>query len=180
MSIATRTGDLGTTALMYGRRVPKSHPRVEAYGTVDELNAALGFVRATADDPWVRELIEATQHELIGLMGELAVADEDRQRYEDSKYERTRPGHLDRLDALVVRLEGENIRFEGWATPGASLHAAALDLARTTCRRSERRIWGLEESGSPVNPLALKYLNRLSDVLWLLARRDESRGKGAS
>ena len=67
MSIATRTGDLGTTALMYGRRVPKSHPRVEAYGTVDELNAALGFVRATADDPWVGELVEATQHELIGL-----------------------------------------------------------------------------------------------------------------
>ena len=68
-----------------------------------------------------------------------------------------------------------DIRFEGWATPGGSLHGAALDLARTTCRRSERRIWGLVEAGSPVNPLSTKYLNRLSDVLWLLARRDESK-----
>ena len=175
MSIATRTGDLGTTALMYGRRVAKSHPRVEAYGTVDELNAALGFVRATAGDPWVGELTLTTQHELVGLMGELAVADEDQQRYQDSKYDRVRPAHLERLDGVVACLESENIRFEGWATPGGTLHGAALELARTTCRRSERRIWGLVEAGSRVNPLALKYLNRLSDVLWLLARRDESR-----
>ena len=175
MSIATRTGDLGTTALMYGRRVPKSHPRVEAYGTVDELNAALGFVRVTAVDSWVAELIESTQHELVGLMGELAVADEDHQRYEDSEYDRVRSGNLERLDGVVSKLESENIRFEGWATPGGSLHGAALDLARTTCRRSERRIWGLVEAGRRVNPLALKYLNRLSDVLWLLARRDETR-----
>lgn len=175
MSIATRTGDQGTTALMYGRRVPKTHPRVEAYGTVDELNAALGFVRATASDPWVREVVEATQHDLVGLMGELAVADEDHQKYDASGYDRLTTRHLERLDEVVAGLEAENIRFEGWTTPGGSLHGAALDLARTTCRRSERRIWGLLEAKSHVNPLSLKFLNRLSDVLWLLGRRDDSK-----
>lgn len=174
MSIATRTGDEGTTALMYGRRVAKTHPRVDAYGTVDELSAALGFVRATATDSWVNQIIEATQHELVGLMGELAVDDQDHQTYEDSKYARVTPDQLERLDGIVTRLEEENIRFEGWSTPGTSLHSAALDLARTTCRRSERRIWRLVESDQSVNPLGLKYLNRLSDVLWLLARRDET------
>jgi cob(I)alamin adenosyltransferase len=169
MSIATRTGDDGTTALMYGRRVTKTHPRVEAYGTVDELNAALGFVRATGKDPRVNEIIEATQRELIGLMGELAVDDRDHQRYEESEYDRLTLDQLERLDGIVARVEGENSRFEGWSTPGGTLHSAAIELARSTCRRSERRIWHLVESGHYVNPLALKYLNRLSDVLWLLA-----------
>lgn len=174
MSIATRTGDQGTTALMYGRRVPKTHPRVEAYGTVDELNSALGFARATADDAWVKEVLAATQHDLVALMGELAVADEDHEKYEGSKFDRLAGEHLDRLDGVVTRLESEDIRFEGWATPGGSLHGAALDLARTTCRRSERRIWGLVEAKSHVNPLSMKFLNRLSDVLWLLGRKDDS------
>jgi len=174
MSIATRTGDEGTTSLMYGRRVAKTHPRVDAYGTVDELNAALGFVRATASDSWVGEMVEATQNELIGLMGELAVDDQDHRKYEESEYNRVTPDQLEHLDGMVARLEAENIRFEGWSTPGANLHSAALDLARTTCRRAERRIWRLVESDEAVNPLSLKYLNRLSDVLWLLARRGES------
>lgn len=159
---------------MYGRRVLKTHPRVEAYGTVDELSSALGFARATADDTWVNEVLEATQHDLVALMGELAVADEDHEKYEVSQYDRLAEQHLDRLDGVVTQLESEDIRFEGWATPGGSLHGAALDLARTTCRRSERRIWGLVEAKSHVNPLSMKFLNRLSDVLWLLARRDES------
>ena len=165
---------------MYGRRVAKTHPRVDAYGTVDELNAALGFVRATASDPWVNKTIETIQHELVGLMGELAVDDQDHQRYEDSKYGRVTPDQLAHLDGIVDRLEGENIRFEGWSTPGGSLHSAALDLARTTCRRSERGIWRLVESEHHVNRLSLKYLNRLSDILWLLARRDETAGSDAS
>src|SRR4051794_19499878 len=81
MSIATKTGDDGTTALMYGRRVSKTDARVAAYGTVDELNAALGFVRATAGDPFVTDAVLAIQKELVIVMGELAVAPEDRERY---------------------------------------------------------------------------------------------------
>jgi len=180
VSIATKTGDEGTTALMYGRRVAKIHPRVDAYGTVDELNAALGFVRATSSDPWVNQTIEAIQQELVGLMGELAVDDQDHRKYEESEYDRVTDDQLGRLDDIVARVEGENIRFEGWSTPGGSLHSAALDLARTTCRRSERKIWRLVESDQHVNRLSLKYLNRLSDVLWLLARRDETAGSATS
>lgn len=173
-SIATRTGDDGTTALMYGRRVSKAHARVAAYGTADELNAALGFARATADDAWIREVLVTTQGELVGLMGELAVDDPDRERYLKSKLARLEEAHLTRLDQAVATVEARQIRFEGWATPGATLHAAALDLARTVCRRTERAIVALGESGSALNPVVLRYLNRLSDLLWLLARVEET------
>ena len=173
-SIATRTGDDGTTALMYGRRVSKAHPRVAAYGTADELNAALGFARATAEDAWVKEVLLATQGELVGLMGELAVDDADRERYLKSKLARLEEAHLMRLDQAVATVEARQIRFEGWATPGGTLHAAALDLARTVCRRTERAIVALGESGAALNPVVLRYLNRLSDLLWLLARLEET------
>jgi cob(I)alamin adenosyltransferase len=178
MSIATRTGDDGTTALMYGRRVSKAHPRVAAYGNADELSAALGFARATATDAWVQDVIFATQAELIGLMGELAVDDADRERYLSSKLARLEPRHLERLDHAVAEIEARKIKFEGWATPGATLHAAALDLARTICRRTERGIVALGETGAALNPVVLRYLNRLSDLLWLLARLDETKSGG--
>jgi len=173
-SIATRTGDNGTTGLMYGRRVSKSHPRVAAYGTADELNSALGFARATAEDAWVRDLLVKTQHELVGLMGELAVEEADRERYLKSKLARLEEPHLTRLDEAVANIEARQITFEGWATPGATLHAAALDVARTVCRRAERAIVALAEAGASLNPVLLRYLNRLSDLLWLLARLEET------
>ncbi|NJK91401.1 MAG: cob(I)yrinic acid a,c-diamide adenosyltransferase [Blastochloris sp.] len=174
MSIATRTGDEGQTSLMYGKRVAKDDPRVEAYGTVDELNAALGLARSTARDPWVREQLLATQKDLVALMGELAVADEDQARYQASTYPKINPEMLARLDAGVLRIEAQKVRFEGWATPGATLHASALDLARTVCRRSERRVYSLQQLSSGVPPLAIQYLNRLSDLLWLIARLEET------
>jgi cob(I)alamin adenosyltransferase len=173
MSIVTRTGDAGTTSLMYGRRVSKAHPRVAAYGNADELNAALGFARATAGDPWVQDVLRATQTEMVGLLGELAVDDADRERYLASKLARLEERHLARLDEAVAAVEARNIVFDGWATPGATLHAAALDLARTVCRRAERGIVGLGDTGAQLNPVVLRYLNRLSDLLWLLARLAE-------
>ena len=173
-SIATRTGDDGSTALMYGRRVSKAHPRVAAYGTADELNSTLGFARSTATDAWVQEVLFATQKELVGLMGELAVDDADRERYLSSKLARLEEVHLARLDAAVAQVEARKITFEGWATPGATVHAAGLDLARTVCRRTERAIVALGESGAALNPVVLRYLNRLSDLLWLLARLEET------
>jgi cob(I)alamin adenosyltransferase len=174
MSIATRTGVEGQTGLMYGKRIPKDDIRVEAYGTVDELNSALGLARATAHHEWVKREIQATQKELVALMGELAVSDADFQKYQDSKYPKLTEEMLVRLDKNVSDIEAQNIRFEGWATPGATQHAAALDLARSVCRRAERRVFTLSCSSSCIKPLMLKYLNRLSDVLWLLARKEES------
>src|ERR1035438_2175561 len=107
MSIATKTGDDGTTALMYGRRVPKNHPRVEACGTVDELNAALGLARATAEHDFVRENLLAIQKDLVVLMGELCVQPEDLERYVKDGYPLVTPGLTAKLDALVHEIEAQ-------------------------------------------------------------------------
>ena len=171
MSIATKTGDAGQTSLMYGRRVAKSDPRVEAYGCVDELNAAFGLVRVTASDAFVGEHVLAIQKELITVMGELATAPEDLQRYTDDGFELTSAAMVDRLTAVVDDVEKNKlVNFKGWAIPGSTMLSAALDIARTTCRRAERRVADLDASGATVNPEILRYLNRLSDLCWLLGR----------
>jgi cob(I)alamin adenosyltransferase len=177
MSIATKTGDQGTTALMYNRRVSKCHPRVEAYGSVDELNAALGLARATADNDSVRHQLLIVQKDLVVVMGELATGIEDLERYVKDGFSLVTPAMTAGLDRLIAELESRNVSFRGWATPGANLHAAALDAARTVCRRAERRVCALHEQGQLRNPEIIIYLNRLSDSLWLLARSVEnSRG----
>ncbi len=170
MSIATKTGDAGTTGLMYNRRVSKSHPRVEAGGSLDELNAALGLARATAEQDFARGHLLAAQKDLVVLMGEVATLPEDRERYVKDGYSLVTPAMTATLDALVKQIEAQNISFKGWATPGATVNAAALDLARTTCRRAERRVCALREAGGLENAELGVYLNRLSDALWLLAR----------
>jgi cob(I)alamin adenosyltransferase len=176
MSIATKTGDSGETALMYGVRVSKTDARVEAYGTVDELNAALGLVRATTDERIVLEVVLSVQKELVVLMGELAVADKDRERYLKGGYEAVTALMVDRLTDVVNDLEkNHHVDFKHWATPGNTLSSAALDLARTTCRRAERRVVALCEQKDYVNPESIRYLNRLSDVLWLFARFIETK-----
>src|SRR3984957_12627689 len=176
MSIATKTGDSGETALMYGNRVSKTDGRVEAYGTVDELNAALGLVRATAGERLVGEVVLSVQKELVILMGELAVADKDRERYLKDGYDVVTEAMVDRLTEVVYDLEKNyHVDFKHWATPGHSLSSAALDLARTTCRRAERRALTLSDSAEFVNPESIRYLNRLSDVLWLFARYVETK-----
>lgn len=177
MSIATRKGDDGSTSLMFGRRLSKSHPRVAAYGNIDELNSVLGLARASTIDNWAGSVLLKTQKELVGLMGELAVDDADGERYQKAGYACVQPEHLKRLDDVVTELESREITFDGWATPGENMHSAALDMARSVCRRSERGVVELIETGGKVNPLALKYLNRLSDVLWLLARYEETQTK---
>jgi len=177
MSIATKTGDNGTTALMYGRRVPKNHPRVEAYGTVDELNAALGLARATAEQDFVRTNLLASQKDLIVLMGELCVQPEDLHRYTADGYFLVTPDMTARLDALVKEIEAQKISFKGWATPGATHSSATLDVARTVCRRAERRVCELKFVGEMRNTEIILYLNRLSDLLWLFARWVESQTK---
>lgn len=173
-SIATRTGDDGTTSLLYGQRVPKHHPQIQAVGALDELNAALGFAKATQPADGDRRELERVQKELVGLMGEITCAEEDAQRYAESKFARIGEPELARIDAAVAAIEARQPKFDGWATPGASLHAAALDLARTAARRAERQLVSLPGQGKSVRPVLVQYLNRVSDLLWLMAREAES------
>jgi cob(I)alamin adenosyltransferase len=174
MSIATRTGDHGTTGLMYNRRVSKCHPRVEAYACVDELNAGLGMARALSGHDFVRTHLFEIQKNLVTLMGELATAVDDLERYVKDGYLLVTPGMTGTLDRLVAEIEAQKITYKGWATPGETIASAALDMARTICRRAERRACALQESNELRNPEILVYLNRLSDLLWLFARWDES------
>jgi cob(I)alamin adenosyltransferase len=175
MSIATKTGDDGTTALMYGRRVPKTHPRIEACGAVDELNATLGVARASAEPDFLRDNLLAIQKDLIVLMGEVCVATEDLPRYTKDGHSLVTPAMTAKLDALVREIEAQNVGSKGWATPGATAASAALDLARTICRRAERRVCALKETGELKNAEIVIYLNRLGDLLWLFARRVETK-----
>jgi len=179
MSIATKTGDGGTTGLMYGRRVPKNHPRVEACGTIDELNAALGLARATAMEKFVAENLFWIQKSLVDVMGEVGVLTEDLPRYVKDGYALVTPEMTAKLDALVKEIESQNVSFKGWATPGATQNSAALDMARTICRRAERRVCDLKDAGELKNGEIIIFLNRLSDLLWLFARWVETkRGSG--
>src|SRR5712691_10663162 len=167
MSIVTKTGDRGETSLMYGRRVPKNDPRVEAYGAVDELTAVLGMARSVCDNKFVSEQILAVQKDLIIVMGELATAPEDRERYLKDGFQLTSDKMVDRITAVIVDLEKDKALYpKDWVIPGDTAVSAALDFARTTCRRAERSVAALPG----VNREILRYLNRLSDLCWLVAR----------
>lgn len=172
-SIATRTGDDGTTALLYGQRVHKDHPQIEAVGALDELNAALGAAKAARPPGASKDELERIQRELIALMGEVSCAEADVARHADSKFAKLGADELARLDAAVDELEARGLRFDGWATPGATPYSAALEIARTAARRAERRLVGLGAQGRNLRPLLLQYVNRLSDLLWLRAREAE-------
>ena len=176
MSIATKTGDGGTTGLIYGRRVPKNHPRVEACGSLDELNSALGLARATATETFVGDSLLWIQKSLVDVMGEVGVLLEDLPRYTKDGYTLVTPELTAKLDALVKEIEAQKISFRGWATPGATQHSATLNLARSICRRAERRVYDLQSAGELRNGEILIFLNRLSDLLWLFARWVETNG----
>jgi cob(I)alamin adenosyltransferase len=176
-SIATRTGDDGTTSLLYGQRVAKDHPQIEAVGALDELNVAIGSVRPLLrDDPRgtiTRTLLTAVQKNLVAFMGEVACAQSDDARYAASSFEKISGDDVRRLDEALAALEARGLRFDGWATPGANPCSAAFDVARTTARRAERRLTSLPAHGRSVRPELRQFLNRLSDLLWLLAREAE-------
>lgn len=174
MSIATKTGDGGETSLMYGRRVRKTDPRVEAYGAVDELNAAFGLVRATPAEKFLSDRVLSMQKDLIVVMGELATAPEDMERYVKDGFHLTTASMVERLTSAIDELEKDKSLYpKDWVIPGANSVSAALDFARTAARHAERRVAGL----SNTNPEILRYLNRLSDLCWLLARYVEQRKK---
>jgi cob(I)alamin adenosyltransferase len=165
MSIATTRGDQGQTGLVGGIRVQKDAVRVEAYGTIDELNSAIGVARAGIEEPRVRGLLKDLQRELFRVGSALA----------------TPPGSpkpepavttemVERLTTEVHALEAIDGMVSDWSIPGEHGASAALDFARTVCRRAERRVVALRNSGETINPNILAYVNRLSDLLWLLGR----------
>lgn len=176
MSIATRTGDGGTTGLLRGQRVPKDHPQIEAVGTCDTLNVEVGGARLASADPSTRDLLLGVQRALVALMGELACAEEDAAGHAASNFARLGEADLAALDAALARLEAKGLRFDGWATPGANAVSLAFERARVAARTAERRIAVLPASGRSVRPLLLQWINRLSDLLWLLAREAEAAG----
>jgi len=177
MSIATRTGDHGTTSLLYGQRVPKDHPQIEAVGAFDELSVALGTAKpllgADPRSAEIRALLTTTQQNLVALMGELACAEGDVARYAASAFQKISADDVRRLDDALAALEARGLSFAGWATPGANAVSAAFEVARTTARRAERRLTSLPSHGRSVRPELRQFINRLSDLLWLLARETE-------
>src|SRR5438552_1255246 len=122
MSIVTKKGDNGTTGLMYNRRVSKCHPRVEAYGAVDELNATIGLARATAEAGFIQDNLLGIQKELVVLMGELATTVEDLPRYVKDGFSVVTSQMISRLEGLVKEIEKQKVPYDGWATPGATVH----------------------------------------------------------
>ena len=144
--------------------------KIAACGALDELNAALGLARATATEKFVSENIFWIQKSLVDVMGEVGVLTADLPRYAKGGFTLVTPELTAKLDVLVKEIEAQNVSFKDWATPGATQHSAALDVARTTCRRAERRVFDLQAAGELQNTEILIFLNRLSDLLWLFAR----------
>jgi cob(I)alamin adenosyltransferase len=162
--IYTRAGDTGTTSLGDGSRVAKTHPRIDAYGTVDELNSFVGLVLAGELPAEWREWLEQIQNDLFDLGADLAVPLEDeRERL------RVAQAPVDRLEHLCDRVNAELEPLKSFVLPSGTEAAARLHVARAVCRRAERLVVALAETAS-VNPLAIAYLNRLSDLLFILAR----------
>lgn len=181
MSIVTKTGDKGETSLMYGRRLSKADPRVEAYGCVDELTAALGLARSISTDKFLSDEIFAVQKDLIVVMGELATVARDQERYLKDGFHVTAGEMVDRITAVIFQLEKDKALYpKDWVIPGGTALSAALDFARATCRRSERHIAAFSAGDKDFNPAILRYLNRLSDLCWILARYAEKYSRTSS
>jgi len=171
VKIYTRTGDTGETSLFGGRRARKDDARVDAYGEIDELNAWLGLVRASRLDPALDEELVALQRDLFALGAQLAdPADKLAPRVTKAVID---DDHVVRLERLIDRLEGELPPLRRFILSGGTAAGAALHVARTVCRRAERRIVALNP---PVDPILLRYVNRLSDLLFVLARVVNHRG----
>ncbi len=169
MSIITRRGDDGNTDTMYGGRMPKNSPNVVACGAVDELMASIGMVRVSGIPDDIAEDLATIQLHLITLMGLLSVPEEKREKYLADGYPAITEKELDWLESVAVDMP---TKFEGWILPGGKGHvgAAWLDMSRTICRRAELAAWAL---GDGVSKHACQFLNRLSDILWLWARKLE-------
>jgi len=173
MSITTRTGDSGDTELLFAKRTRKDNPRIAACGDVDELNAAIGLARAHLHEHPTNAQLETIQKALIALMGELATLPEDKVQYSASKFDKLEADDIHQLDAWIAEYEAGGLTFKGWALPGNTVASAHLDMARTVCRRAERSSVALRLPNINKDSQAVVFLNRLSDLLWLIARSVE-------
>lgn len=168
MKIYTRTGDSGDTGLFGGGRVPKDHPRVAAYGDVDELNAAIGVARATGPLPRIDELLVPIQRDLFAIGSLLATPDRDKMAQHLEKAQVT-DARIAELERAIDDCERELEPLRAFILPGGTPRAAALHVARTVCRRAERSVVALRRS-EDLPEIVVIYLNRLSDLLFMLAR----------
>lgn len=175
--ITTRKGDRGETSLLYGGRVAKSDLRTEAYGSVDEAVSALGLARALCRTDRVREIVYAVQKDLFVVGAELATDPAHAERLKD-EYTRVTPAMVARLDDWEAAFDAELEIPRQFVIPGDTAAAAALDVARTLVRRAERRAVQIKREGGLQNEALLSYLNRLSDLCFILARYEERFGRG--
>jgi cob(I)alamin adenosyltransferase len=165
MKIYTKTGDRGDTSLFGGQRVPKDALRIEAYGTVDELNSVLGIVRAESTDPEIDRILEEIQNELFELGADLATP----RSVEKSKVKRIEARDVQGLEKVLDGLEERLRPLRSFILPGGSPVAARIHFARTVCRRAERAVVRLSRN-EDIGDTVMVYLNRLSDLLFVLAR----------
>jgi cob(I)alamin adenosyltransferase len=166
--IYTKTGDAGDTGLFGGGRVPKDHPRVSAYGDVDELNAVIGVARSVATMPRIDEVLAPVQRDLFALGSMLATPDLEKMH---AQLEKARIGdaRIAQLEQAIDDGEAELEPLKAFIMPGGTPKAAALHVARTVCRRAERAVIHLQRQDE-IPPIVIVYLNRLSDLLFVLAR----------
>ena len=176
MSIATMRGDGGQTGLSGGIRVSKAAPLVEAFGTMDELISSMGFARSICKNQEIHDATKRIQKELFKVASAVSTPKESpkgRPPIDDAL--------IDELTAHVHRIEAMPGVLNDWTLPGEDPVSAAYDVARTICRRSERLMVGLKESGDDFQPNVIRYLNRLSDLLWLFGRQiEKEEGKDAT
>ncbi len=173
--VSTKLGDGGYTSLWGSQRVAKYDPRPEAYGTLDEANSALGLARASATQRRVKDEVYRLQQDLYYMMAELATPAAD---YEKSAYKIT-VVHVERLENLLEDLKRETQLQRSFITPGDTVAGATLDVARTVIRRAERLVVKLLHDGEIGNQEVIRYLNRLSDVVFVLGRYEEERSRKA-
>lgn len=171
-SIYTKRGDAGETGLLYGGRVSKADARVRAYGACDEAVSALGLARALCKDAWVCERAVELERELFIVGAELAT---DRESYAllQKHFSVVVPQMTERLETLIDEIAGQIELPRSFIIPGASAGSGAMDVARATLRRAEREVVALNEAGELENKELLRYLNRLADLLFMLARFED-------
>ena len=170
--IYTRRGDEGETGLLYGGRVPKTDPRCEAYGTVDEAVSALGLARSLVTSDRLRGIIKLVQRELFTVGAELATDPSEYSKLQ-KHFSVVTPEMTAHLEDLIDELNQEMTLPRAFIIPGASSGSGALDLGRSILRRAERRVVALKEQDMLGNPQILKYVNRLADLVFVMARYED-------
>lgn len=173
MSITTGRGKDGQTDLLFGRRIEKHDLRIEVCGSIDELNAYIGVVRASGISEEAIALLDAIQKHLVAMMGEVARLHEDAVKYDEKGYSKITAKESEWLNVQIKEIESGGVTFRGWARPGEAIVQAGafLDVCRTICRRAERQFWNWDREDHYL--IHKRYLNNLSDLLWLLARDAE-------